>query len=122
MKIICKTAMGHDIDFEDKKSNIYRRDVEKIKRVLRIRSNNPLYWFYPIWYLSPSGFYERKLINRMHQFTKELINNRIKQFRNLDQSEIEEMKNQYSKGQVKRKLAFLGKSSKYCKNVKHCFN
>ena len=45
LKIICKTAMGVDIDFEDEQSNTYRYDVERIKRTLRIRANNPVYWY-----------------------------------------------------------------------------
>ena len=45
LKIICKTAMGVDIDFEDQQSNTYRYDVERIKNTLRIRANNPVYWY-----------------------------------------------------------------------------
>lgn len=45
LKIICKTAMGVDIDFEDEQSNTYRYDVERIKNTLRIRANNPVYWY-----------------------------------------------------------------------------
>ena len=37
--------MGVDIDFEDEQSNTYRYDVERIKRTLRIRANNPVYWY-----------------------------------------------------------------------------
>ena len=48
LKIICKTAMGVDIDFEDEQSNTYRYDVERIKNTLRIRANNPVYW-YEVW-------------------------------------------------------------------------
>ena len=31
LKILCKTAMGLDIDFEDPKAKQYRDDVERIK-------------------------------------------------------------------------------------------
>ena len=37
--------MGVDIDFENEQSNTYRYDVERIKRTLRIRANNPVYWY-----------------------------------------------------------------------------
>ena len=37
--------MGVDIDFEDEQSNTYRYDVERIKNTLRIRANNPVYWY-----------------------------------------------------------------------------
>ena len=40
--------MGVDIDFEDEQSNTYRYDVERIKNTLRIRANNPVYW-YEVW-------------------------------------------------------------------------
>ena len=40
--------MGVDFNFNlssDSKFNQYRKDVEKIKTVIEIRRNNPVYWY-----------------------------------------------------------------------------
>ena len=94
--------MGVDIDFEDEQSNTYRYDVERIKRTLRIRANNPVYWYevrsisfnqsiWPdvlvkfIWRLTPAGRREQRLISRMNKFTRDIILKRIEEFRKLSQ-------------------------------------
>ena len=75
--------------------------------MLRVRSNMPLWWFKPLWDLSPGGREEKRLINRMYSFTKSVIADRIKEFRSLPQEEMEQIKEEYNSGKVKRKLAFL---------------
>lgn len=107
LKIICKTAMGVDIDFEDEHSNTYRYDVERIKNTLRIRANNPVYWYEFIWRLTPAGRREQRLISRMNKFTRDIILKRIEEFRKLSQAEVNEINDQYAAGKIKRKLAFL---------------
>ena len=40
--------MGVDVNFNlssDSKFNQYRKDVEKEKTIIEIRTNNPLYWY-----------------------------------------------------------------------------
>ena len=87
--------------------NQYRRDIEKIKNLMMIRSYNPLYWNTFIWNLTSHGRLEKTLISRMHKFTHELIRNRLEEYRGMSSLEIEDISNQYSSGKIKRKLALL---------------
>ena len=46
--------MGVDVNFNlssDSKFNQYRKDVEKEKNIIKIRTNNPFYWYQvtPSW-------------------------------------------------------------------------
>lgn len=107
LKILCKTAMGHDIDFDHGDARQYREDVETMKQLLRVRSNNPIFWFKTIWDWTIPGIKQHRLIQRMYKFTKTIISKRIDEFRSLDAEEMEEIKNEYNSGKIKRKLAFL---------------
>ena len=75
--------------------------------MLRVRSNMPLWWFKSLWDLSPGGREEKRLIKRMYSFTKGVIADRIKEFRSLPKDELDQIKEEYNSGKVKRKLAFL---------------
>ena len=87
--------------------NQYRKDIEKIKNLMVIRSYNPVYWNTFIWNLTSHGRSQKKVISRMHKFTHGLIRNRLEEYRDMSSQEIEDMSNQYSSGKVKRKLALL---------------
>ena len=78
-----------------------------MKNLMMIRSYNPLYWNTFIWNLTSHGRLEKKLIDRMHKFTHELIRDRLEEYHGLSSQEIEDMGNQYASGKVKRKLALL---------------
>ena len=49
LKILCKTAMGLDIDFEDPKAKQYRDDVERIKARSSIKLEKTLRAIYIIF-------------------------------------------------------------------------
>ena len=72
-----------------------------------IRAYNPLYWNNFIWNLTSHGRFQKKLIDRMHKFTHQLIRSRLEEYRGMSSQEIEDISNQYSSGKVKRKLALL---------------
>jgi len=107
LQIICRTAMGHKLSFEDKGAQQYRQDVESIKKTLRVRANNPVLWTKIIYDLSPFGWQQQKLIRRMHKFTEKIIERRIADFRQMSAEEITDMAENYGRGKVKRQMAFL---------------
>ena len=74
---------------------------------MMIRSYNPVYWRSVIWNLTSHGREANKVIGRMHKFTREIIHNRLEEYRGMSSQEIEDISNQYASGKVKRKLALL---------------
>ena len=78
-----------------------------MKNLIMKRSYFPPYWNTFIWNLTSHGRMQKKLIDRMHKFTHELIRNRLDEYRGMSSQEIEDISNQYSSGKVKRRLALL---------------
>ena len=74
---------------------------------MMIRTYNPVYWRSVIWNLTSHGREAKKVIGRMHKFTREIIHNRLEEYRGMSSQEIEDISNQYASGKVKRKLALL---------------
>ena len=63
-----------------------------MKKLLRVRSNNPIYWFKSVWDWTIPGIKQHRLIKRMYNFTKTIIAKRIEEFRGLDAEEMAEIK------------------------------
>ena len=63
-----------------------------MKKLLRVRANNPIYWFKSVWDWSIPGNKQHRLIKRMYSFTKTIIAKRIEEFRGLGAEEMAEMK------------------------------
>jgi cytochrome P450 len=100
--------MGSKLDYNDPLAETYRKDVDKIKRSLRVRSNNPLFWFENFFfYFTPEGWNQRNIIKRLHKFTDAILEKRVKMFKNLNKEEIQEIKESFEAGKIKRSLPFL---------------
>jgi len=100
--------MGSKLDYNDPLAETYRKDVDRIKRSLRVRANNPLLWFENLFFkLTPEGRKQLKIIKRLHKFTDAILDTRVKMFKNLNKEEIQEIKESYEAGKIKRSLPFL---------------
>jgi len=83
------------------------QDVESSKHMLRVRSLNPIIWSDLIFNLSPYGWHQKKLNQRMHAFTDKIVDNKIAEFRQLSKEDIQDISENYGRGKIKRQLAFL---------------
>lgn len=81
LDIICETAMGTNVgaQLETDDKEAYRRPIEIATHQLMRRFINPLYHSDLIYNLSPDGQENRRVMKKIHQFVKKVINER-KQF------------------------------------------
>ncbi|XP_058449566.1 probable cytochrome P450 4d14 [Malaya genurostris] len=83
---ICETSMGVQINAQQDPTNQYVCDVKRMSELILLRVFSPLSTFTNIyWYLVPNAWEQRKLINRLHQFTDSVIHQRREQLKNNKQ-------------------------------------
>lgn len=71
--------MGKKIHVQEQSDSEYVRAVYRMSDLVQYRQLRP--WFHPdfIWYMSPSGKEESKLLKILHDFTTSVIKKRKKQ-------------------------------------------
>ncbi|XP_044271793.1 cytochrome P450 4c3-like [Tribolium madens] len=84
LKSITETAMGTKLDFNTKKEIRYKEAVYKIGEILMYRITHP--WFIEPFLniFSPHFIQERRVTNTLHKFTKEVIEDREKNFKDIE--------------------------------------
>ncbi|EFA10753.1 cytochrome P450 monooxigenase CYP4Q2 [Tribolium castaneum] len=84
LKSITETAMGTKLDFTTKKEIRYKEAVYKIGKILTYRITHP--WFIePLLNIfSPCFIQERRVTSTLHKFTKEVIEDREKNFKDFE--------------------------------------
>ncbi|XP_063905559.1 cytochrome P450 4c3-like [Zophobas morio] len=103
LKTISETAMGTKLEFKNKKDQAYKKAIYDIGEILAYRFIHP-------WCMAEIGnllfnssfFKERKAVNILHQFTREVIEEKEKNFVDTD---LPKEEHDVYKG--KRKLAML---------------
>ncbi|RZB40510.1 p450 domain containing protein, partial [Asbolus verrucosus] len=84
LKAIGETAMGTKFTFHSPKEKNYKKAIYELAQVYLHRLFRP-WLFYDINYtFAPSCFKERRLVNTLHSFTKEVIEKREKDFKSDD--------------------------------------
>ncbi|RZC34622.1 p450 domain containing protein, partial [Asbolus verrucosus] len=79
-----ETAMGTKLQFNTKKEIEYKQAVFDIGQILLYRLFHPWFVIKAINYFSPKYFEERRVTNTLHKFTKEVIAEREKNFKEID--------------------------------------
>ncbi|XP_053678282.1 cytochrome P450 4d2-like [Anopheles nili] len=74
---ICETSMGVEIHAQDNPSNQYVRDVKRMSELILLRIFHVLASFPQVyWYIMPNAWEQRKVIQRLHDFTDSVIHRR----------------------------------------------
>uniref|UniRef100_A0A182JM22 Uncharacterized protein n=1 Tax=Anopheles atroparvus TaxID=41427 RepID=A0A182JM22_ANOAO len=77
---ICETSMGVSINAQHNPSNQYVRDVKRMSELILLRIFHLLGSFpRTFWTLMPNAWEQRKLIQRLHDFTDSVIHSRRQQ-------------------------------------------
>ncbi|XP_058126924.1 cytochrome P450 4d2-like [Anopheles ziemanni] len=77
---ICETSMGVSINAQHNPSNQYVRDVKRMSELILLRIFHILGSFpRTFWTLMPNAWEQRKLIQRLHEFTDSVIHSRRQQ-------------------------------------------
>lgn len=107
LDIICETAMGKTVEAQKSDSD-YVHAVYKMSSLTDRRIKNPLYWNNTLYNIIGEGKEYAKNLDILHNFTKTVINDRLKDF-DLKKSDLigKELKGETSSVGKKVRLAFL---------------
>jgi len=82
LDIICQTAMGVSVEAQLNPENQYLKDVSRINKILFLRGAKPWLWNPLMNFVIGAGWEERKLVNKLHDFTNTVIRERKANFVN----------------------------------------
>nr|KAH0807222.1 hypothetical protein GEV33_015569 [Tenebrio molitor] len=84
LKTITETAMGTKLHFNTQKEINYKEAVYEIGRILLYRLSHPWFIEQVINFFSPWYLQERRVTKTLHTFTKEVISDREKNFKDVE--------------------------------------
>lgn len=80
LDIICESAMGQNINAQNNKNSEYINAVTEISILVRARTCNPLHWNDFIYNFTENGKKEKKCLEILHGFTRDIIKKRNEDF------------------------------------------
>ncbi|XP_074030298.1 cytochrome P450 4C1 [Leptinotarsa decemlineata] len=99
---IAETAMGVKLNIENEEDRIYVEAIHELGPMVFYRLARPWLYSYPIYYYAtPRGYRERKLIEKLHKFTENIIKEKFEKFETFENTQGDDNFPQ------KKKLALL---------------